>query len=74
MAGPVTEFACMALKHGIDSGSDGYEALEKTALTAVSQPGAQRVYWASGIEDPTRFWLFLDWNSIEDHFRFQKSE
>lgn len=74
MAAPVTEFARIALKPGIDANSDGYKALEKMSLTAVSQPGAQRVYWGHGIEDPSKVWQFLDWDTVDDHLRFQKSE
>jgi heme-degrading monooxygenase HmoA len=64
----------MALKPGVDANSEDFEAVEKTALTAVSQPGAQRVYWGQGVEDPSNVWLFLDWNSVDDHLAFQKSE
>lgn len=77
MAEPVTEFACMALKPGVDvqaADSEGYKIIHNTAVTAVNQPGAQRVYYGLGIEDSTKVWFFLDWDTVEDHQNYQKSE
>lgn len=77
MAGEVTELACLALKPGVDVqavDSEGYKAIHYTVTTAVSQPGAQRVYYGLGIEDSSKLWFFLDWDSIQDHERFTQSE
>lgn len=77
MSGPVTEYSYFATKPGLDvfnpDTSEG-QALLNAVDTALSQPGATRVYYGAEVENPENVWLFLDWESLEDHMNYRNSE
>ena len=37
-------------------------------------PGANSVQMGKGVEDPNKFMLLINWNTMEDHTAFTKSE
>ncbi|KAF5025441.1 hypothetical protein F66182_2464 [Fusarium sp. NRRL 66182] len=72
----VTEFSYVALHDGanvFDESSDAGKTYQHVLDTALRQPGAQRVYTGLEIENPSNVWLFLDWDSLEDHQNYPKS-
>ncbi|CAM1509556.1 Fc.00g032950.m01.CDS01 [Cosmosporella sp. VM-42] len=76
MAQPVTEFSYFAAKAGVDlsdKSQPAYQALLLAVDTALSQPGAQRVYYGLEVENPSNVWLFLDWDRMEDHMNYRKT-
>ncbi|KAH6975198.1 hypothetical protein BKA56DRAFT_618715 [Ilyonectria sp. MPI-CAGE-AT-0026] len=73
----VTEFSYVTLNEGADAfdeSSNAGKALANALDTVMKQPGAQRVYTGLEIEDPSRLWLFLDWESVDHHLDYRKSE
>ena len=77
MSQTVTEFSYFATKPGLDLFDENqpeYQALVNAADTALSQPGAQRVYYGLEVENPSNVWLFLDWDRMEDHMNYRESQ
>lgn len=73
----VTEFSYFTLTRDVDAldaSTDTGKAIALAVDTALKQPGARRSYVGAEIENPLNFWLFLDWESIEHHMNYQKSE
>ncbi|KAM5350182.1 hypothetical protein ACJ41O_006687 [Fusarium nematophilum] len=73
----VTEFSYVTLNEGVnafDESSDAGKALENALVTVLKQPGARRVYTGVEIENPSNLWLFLDWESVDHHANYRKSE
>jgi quinol monooxygenase YgiN len=71
-----TEFATFSIAKDVDLVAAG-PAKDKfvDSLTQVlKEPGCSRVYWSVQQEDPTKIWLFFDWDSAEDYQRFGTSE
>lgn len=74
---PVTEFAYFAVKPGkrvLDDSTPEGVIMTREWETACLQPGAHRAYWAMQIEDPTKLVGFLDWDRVEDHHDWLKTE
>ncbi|KAL4732722.1 hypothetical protein ACLX1H_001741 [Fusarium chlamydosporum] len=71
----VTEFAYVTLNEGVNMFDDSAAAktCQNVIETALKQPGARRVYTGTEVEDPSRLWLFLDWDTLEDHENYPKS-
>ncbi|KAF9775666.1 hypothetical protein IL306_006217 [Fusarium sp. DS 682] len=71
----VTEFAYVTLNEGVNVFDDSAAAktCQNVIDTALKQPGARRVYTGVEIENPSTLWLFLDWESLEDHEKYPKS-
>ena len=76
MAG-ATEIAVLPLKKGSspkDLDSPPGQAL-KDSLEALGQvEGFQRCYWGIEVENPNVLDLFIDWDSIESHKKFQEDQ
>lgn len=69
---PVTEFAYIPLKAGtsLDPSSDTGKAMTSVLDTLRSQPGLQRIKYATEIENPASMRLFIDWDSLDAHKEF----
>ena len=50
------------------------KVFKETIDTVLEQPGAQRAYWGVEVENPTIGRLFIDWDSVDAHLAFIKSE
>lgn len=77
MPGPFTEFAYFAHKPGLDIWNESTpegKAMQTAFNTALQQPGAQQASYGFEIEKPDNVWLFLDWDSVEDHMKYRKTE
>ena len=74
---PVTEIAYLPLKTGCnpsEANSPAASAWQNMLKTVLDQPGAQRAYWGLEVENPSMLRLFVDWDSIDDHLNFRKTE
>ncbi|KAG9636417.1 hypothetical protein KCU98_g17137, partial [Aureobasidium melanogenum] len=72
---PVTEVATIPLSAGSNVREQGSEAARiwKDMLTTISkQDGCQNIYSGLQHESPTTAQLFIVWDTIEHHQRFQK--
>ncbi|GKU06264.1 unnamed protein product [Fusarium langsethiae] len=71
----VTEFSYVTLKQGINvfDESAAAKTYQNVIDTVLRQPGARRVYTSLEVEDPSKMWLFLDWDTLEDHENYPKS-
>jgi heme-degrading monooxygenase HmoA len=71
----VTEFSYVTLKQGINvfDESAAAKTYQNVIDTVLRQPGARRVYTSLEVEDPSKLWLFLDWDTLEDHENYPKS-
>ena len=72
-----TEIAIFPLKEGKrpdDANSQPGQVLKDTLNTLTEQKGFQRAYWGREVENPDVFRLFVDWDTVEDHITFTKSE
>jgi hypothetical protein len=73
---PVMEFAYMDVKPNLDVMNDSTregQVLTGAWNTVTTAPGGpKRVYWGLEIEEPSRVWGFLEWDSIEQHEEFAK--
>ena len=72
-----TEIAIFPLKEGKrpdDANSQPGQVLKETLNTLTEQKGFQRAYWGREVENPDTFRLFVDWDTVEDHIAFKKSE
>ncbi|CAF3478475.1 hypothetical protein FGSG_04575 [Fusarium graminearum PH-1] len=71
----VTEFSYVTLKQGINVFDDSPEAKTYQDIidTVLRQPGARKVYTSLEIENPSRLWLFMDWDKLEDHKNYPKT-
>ncbi|KAK7426537.1 hypothetical protein QQZ08_006996 [Neonectria magnoliae] len=73
----VTEFSYLTVNEGANAFDDSTEAgkaLANALDTVLKQPGARRVYTGLEIENPANLWLFLDWDTIEHHLNYRKSD
>ncbi|KAH7141517.1 hypothetical protein B0J13DRAFT_596402 [Dactylonectria estremocensis] len=73
----VTEFSYVTLNEGADAfdeSTDAGKVLANALDTVLRQPGAKRVYTGLEIENPSNLWLFLDWESVDHHLDYRKSE
>lgn len=74
---PTTEIALLPLKSGEHPDSEGSTTStihKELAQIVLSQPGCQRLYWSREVENPDNLRWLLDWDSIDDHKKFMKSE
>ncbi|KAJ9651890.1 hypothetical protein H2198_008854 [Neophaeococcomyces mojaviensis] len=72
-----TEIAAFNLKDGKrpdDANSAAGQVLRDTLDTLTQQKGFQRAYWGREVENPDRFRLFVDWDSVDAHMDFTKTE
>lgn len=72
-----TEIAIFPLhdgKYPDDANSAAGQVLKDTLNTLTEQPGFQRAYWGREVENPGTFRLFVDWDSVEKHTEFTKTE
>ncbi|KFY81249.1 hypothetical protein V500_11590 [Pseudogymnoascus sp. VKM F-4518 (FW-2643)] len=73
----VTEIGRMGVKPGLnimDETTQEGQVLTEAWKAVTSAPGGpHRVYWGLEVEDPSKLWAFLDWDSVEDHENFAKS-
>ena len=72
----VTEFSFVGLSEDaniFDESSAAGKVYQNVLDTALRQPGARRVYTGVEIENPSILWLFLDWDTIEDHYNYPKT-
>ncbi|KAF4996204.1 hypothetical protein FDECE_12546 [Fusarium decemcellulare] len=73
----VTEFSYVTLNDGVtcfDESTEAGKVYANVLATALKQPGARRVYTGLEIENPSTLWLFLDWESVEHHKNYRKTE
>ncbi|KIV86655.1 hypothetical protein PV11_02254 [Exophiala sideris] len=73
----VTEIALLPLQEGKipDDRTSQIGQIHADLLEILlAQPGCQRCYWGRGVEDRLLLRWFVDWNSIEDHQKFMKSD
>ncbi|KAI5456723.1 hypothetical protein BGZ63DRAFT_87966 [Mariannaea sp. PMI_226] len=76
MANKVTEFACYAIRPGfnvLDETTNEGQTIARIIDSVLNQPGAHRVYYGMEVEDPSHMWLFLDWDSRDDHDKYRES-
>ncbi|KAJ0375681.1 hypothetical protein COL26b_006188 [Colletotrichum chrysophilum] len=69
-----TEFSYFASKSGApfpDPDTPEGKDIKHMLETAAAQPGAGRIYWGHAVEKPHRQWLFLDWDSVEEHLAYR---
>ena len=74
---PVTEIVYVALKPGSnlsEADSPAGSVWKDSLNTVKAQPGFQRAYWSLEVENPSILRLFVDWDSIDAHEKFEKSE
>lgn len=72
-----TEIAIFPLKDGKypdDANSAPGQVFKDTMDVVSSQPGFQRAYWGREVENPANLRLFVDWDSVDKHTEFTKSE
>ena len=72
-----TEIAILPLKDGKrpdDANSEPGQVLKDTLNTLTEQKGFQRAFWGREVENPDVLRLFVDWDSVDSHTDFQKSE
>ena len=71
------ESGCMGVKPGIDimdeSTPEG-KILKNTWETVTTKPGGpHRVCWGLEREDPSKIWVWFDWDSVEHHQAFAQT-
>ena len=72
-----TEIAIFPLKDGKvpdDANSAAGQILKDTLSTLTEQKGFQRAYWGRETENGNILRLFVDWDSIDNHIEFTKTE
>ncbi|KAI1033148.1 hypothetical protein LB505_010583 [Fusarium chuoi] len=71
----VTEFSYVTLNEGVNvfDESAAAKTYQNVLETALKQPGARRVYTGVEVENPSTLWLFLDWETLEDHENYPKT-
>lgn len=74
MATEVAIFQLKSGKHPDDANSAAGQVLKDTLNTLTEQKGFQQAYWGTESENPSTFRLFVDWDSVDDHNNFIKSE
>lgn len=72
----VTEIGCMVVKPGIDvmnEDSPGGQIISKAYKAVTSEPtGPYTVYYGLEVENPSNFWGFFDFESVQEHEKFAK--
>lgn len=72
-----TEIAIFSLHDGKipdDANSASGQVLKDTLDQLTEQKGFQRAYFGRELENPGTFRLFVDWDSVDDHIEFTKTE
>jgi len=49
-----------------------HSLLQSTADTLTKQPGCKKISWGVLVEDENTGVLFVEWDKIDDHFKFMK--
>lgn len=73
---PVTEIAYLPLKAGqdpTDANSPAGSLMQEILNAVLEQEGAQRAYWSFEFENPSMLRLFIDWDSLDHHTKFNES-
>ena len=72
----VTEIGLMGVKPNLDvmndSTPEGQIVSGAWKAVTTAPGGPSRVHWGLEIEDPTKFWGFFDWDSLQQHEEFAK--
>lgn len=74
---PVTEISCHPLKPGVSDVMDETTNEGKILMTAWKavtneETGPYCLYWGQEVENPSNFWGFFDFDSVEEHQEFAK--
>lgn len=72
-----TEIVILKLKDSaetLEGNGKGTATWQDIIDEILSQDGAQRLYWGKAIEDASMVRLFVEWNSIDHHKKFEGSE
>jgi hypothetical protein len=75
----VTEFAFVTVRPEVQAdvlreGTKTGDLIRHVMATALRQPGAREAHYAAAVERPNQLWLFLDWDTLEDHERYRTTE
>jgi heme-degrading monooxygenase HmoA len=74
---PITEVVILRIAESagsLEGTGDGASVWKELIQTIIAQDGVQRLYWGIGVEDQTILRLFIVWESLEHHKKFQASE
>lgn len=77
MSGPVTEFGFFAAKPGVDvwdKNTVHSRAIDDAVSFGLSQPGAQIAFLGQELDNEKNVWLFLDWNTVDDHVAYATNQ
>lgn len=74
MATEVAVFKLKAGKHPDDANSATGQVLKDTLDTLIEQKGFQRAYWGLEHENQDSFRLFVDWEDVNAHTAFTKTD
>ncbi len=69
----VTEIAILPFRdteRPEDTTSIAGELMQEQLSYVLKSAGAQRCYWGRAIELPDLIYLFVDWDTVEDHKKF----
>ncbi|RMZ87824.1 hypothetical protein DV736_g4959, partial [Chaetothyriales sp. CBS 134916] len=72
-----TEFVSFPLREGQtphDPASRTATIIKETFDTIAQQPGFQRLYWGTETENPNILRIAIDWDSVDHHINFTKTE
>jgi len=74
---PNTEIAYFKLKdpkETLEGSGEAATTAQEIFDTIIAIDGVQRIYWGKAVEDPSIVRVFIEWESIEHHTKFQTSE
>lgn len=74
MATEAAVFTLLDGKRPDDANSTAGQVWKETLETLTEQKGFQNAYWGREVENPDRLRLFVDWESVEAHINFTKTE
>ena len=69
----VTSIATVPLKHGErpdDTNTSAGTRMQGRISDILKSSGAQRCYWGRAIEEPDLLYLFVDWDTLQQHIDF----
>ncbi|MGQ0696789.1 MAG: antibiotic biosynthesis monooxygenase family protein [Panacagrimonas sp.] len=68
----VIELVTLTVKAGQESGFE--DAMVKAKAVLLSAPGSHSVMLARGVESPSKYILQIEWDAVESHVAFTKTE
>jgi heme-degrading monooxygenase HmoA len=74
---PITEVVVLRIAESagsLEGTGEGASIWKELIQTIIAQDGVQRLYWGLAVEDQTILRLFVVWESLEHHKKFQASE